>query len=155
MSSNKATVCFLLILSCVVAASPLRADFADRNWISIGSGIDDVVFALAASDHDLYAVGPFLRTGGKISTFVARVAFVVPPSPPILLSPTLAGGSLTAWFTNAVGATFRGFCATNAGLPGAVWVPVGNVAEVSPGLYQFTDPQAAPAAPRYYRIQWP
>jgi hypothetical protein len=44
---------------------------------------------------------------------------------------------------------------TNAALPSADWTRLGAVTEVSPGQFQFTDPQAATGSQRLYRVRSP
>ncbi len=131
------------------------AKYDGLAWTALGSGVNNPVYALSASATDLFVAGPILTAGGKSSADVARAAFVIPASPPVLVSPSLAAGVFSASFSNAPGVVFRGFVNTNANISPASWAPAGQITEPSPGLYQFTDPHAASPAKRLYRVQWP
>ncbi len=54
-------------------------------------------------------------------------------------------------FTNSVGALFGVLTTTNLALPLASWTALGGVAEIAPGQFQFTDPQATNSPRRFYR----
>ncbi len=137
------------------------AKWNGSNWSALGSGLDGpggdwgpYVNALAVSGSALYAGGYFTTAGRKVSAYVAEAVFVV-PSPVVLQSPTLSGGVFSASFTNTPGASFRAVATTNLNLPLGTWPVAGSVTEVSPGQFQFTDPQATNGPQRYYRIRWP
>jgi hypothetical protein len=49
-----------------------RWDESTGQWSALGSGTDDTVRALAVLGNDLYAVGDFMRAGGKPSARIAR-----------------------------------------------------------------------------------
>ena len=67
----------------------------------------------------------------------------------------LAKGVFQATFSNSDGAAaFTVLCATNLSLPLAEWTVLGAATNIAPGLFQFTDPQAANAR-RFYRLRWP
>ncbi len=53
---------------------PVRIDptFTDANWVSLGSGMDGVVYALAVSGTNLYAGGRFTMAGGLPATNIAK-----------------------------------------------------------------------------------
>jgi len=76
-------------------------------------------------------------------------------SPVVLQAPPLSGGVFSASFTDAPGASFRAVSTTNLSLPLGTWPVAGSVTELSPGQFQFTDPQATNSPQRYYRIRWP
>jgi hypothetical protein len=44
---------------------------------------------------------------------------------------------------------------TNPALPLSNWTALGGVTEVTPGQFQFTDPQAANSVRRFYRLRAP
>ncbi|HWW01387.1 MAG TPA: PQQ-binding-like beta-propeller repeat protein [Candidatus Acidoferrum sp.] len=67
----------------------------------------------------------------------------------------LADGSFQFSFTNTPGASFSALASTNVSSPSSNWTALGTMTEVSPGQYQFTDPQAATNAQRYYRVSAP
>ena len=80
-------------------------------------------------------------------------------NPPVLESITVpAGGGangLQFTFTNAPAADFTVLTATNVSLALTDWTVLGEVQQVAPGQYQFTDPQAATNRVRFYRVRSP
>jgi hypothetical protein len=56
------------------ATYPVRIDptFSDANWVSLGSGIDGIVRALAASGPNLYAGGDFANAGRVTANHIAK-----------------------------------------------------------------------------------
>jgi hypothetical protein len=83
-------------------------------------------------------------------------AFTVPVPPIVLTNPSLLpGGAFQVAFTDLPGLSFTAFGATNAALPFTNWTRLGAVAEVSPGQFQFTDPQATNSSQRFYRVRSP
>jgi hypothetical protein len=80
-------------------------------------------------------------------------------NPPVLENITVpAGGganSLQFTFTNAPAADFTVLTATNVSLALTNWTVLGEVQQVAPGQYQFTDPQAATNGVRFYRVRSP
>jgi WD40 repeat protein len=67
----------------------------------------------------------------------------------------LAGGAFQFSFIGAVGGTNTALATTNPALPSSNWTVVGVVPEFAPGLFFFTDPQAASNPQRFYRIRSP
>lgn len=83
-------------------------------------------------------------------------AFSVPVSTVVLTNvTTLAGGTFHFSFTNSPGVGFTAFAATNVSLPFTNWTRLGNVSEVSPGVYQFTDSEGTNGPARFYRVRSP
>jgi hypothetical protein len=79
-----------------------------------------------------------------------------PPVPPYLTTPTrLANGSLQFVFANSSGTFFSVLASTNPALPFSNWTVLSGVTEVSPGQFQFTDPQATNNPRRFYRVRSP
>jgi hypothetical protein len=80
-------------------------------------------------------------------------------NPPVLENITVpAGGGakrLQFTFTNAPAADFTVLTATNVSLALTDWTVLGEVQQVAPGQYQFTDPQAATNRVRFYRVRSP
>jgi PKD repeat protein len=80
-------------------------------------------------------------------------------NPPVLENITVpAGGGangLQFTFTNAPAADFTVLTATNVSLALTNWTVLGEVQQVAPGQYQFTDPQAATNTGRFYRVRSP
>ncbi len=78
------------------------------------------------------------------------------PQPPILTGPAiLDDGTFQFTFTNSVGALFGVLATTDLSLPTTNWTVLGGVVEVSPGRFQFTDPQATNNPQRFYLIRSP
>ena len=67
----------------------------------------------------------------------------------------LAGGAFQFSFTNTPGAGSTVFTTTNLALPFTNWTTLGSATEVSPGQFQFTDPQATNNSKRFYRVRSP
>ena len=65
------------------------------------------------------------------------------------------GGTFQIVFTNIWGGSFSTSVATNLGQPAGSWMSLGSATEISPGQYQFTDPQPASDARRFYRVRGP
>jgi hypothetical protein len=79
-------------------------------------------------------------------------------NPPVLENLTVPGGGgngLQFTFTNAPAADFTVLTATNVSLALTNWTVLGEVQQVAPGQYQFTDPQAATNLARFYRVRSP
>jgi hypothetical protein len=79
-------------------------------------------------------------------------------SPPVLKNITVpagGGNGLQFTFTNAPAADFTVLTATNVSLALTNWTVLGEVRQVAPGQYQFTDPQAATNPARFYRVRSP
>jgi hypothetical protein len=79
-------------------------------------------------------------------------------NPPMLENITVpagGGNGLQFTFTNAPAADFTVLTATNASLALTNWAVLGEVQQVAPGRYQFTDPQAATNTGRFYRVRSP
>ena len=75
------------------------------------------------------------------------------------MASTLAGagmvtnGAFHFSFTNSPGSVFNVLVTTNLALGN--WMSLGAATEVSPGRFQFTDPQATNDSQRFYRVSWP
>jgi hypothetical protein len=80
-----------------------------------------------------------------------------PPAPAITLTgaQTLTDGLFQFAFTNTPGAFFGVLAATNPALPLTNWTSLTGLTEVSPGQFQFTDPQATNSPQRFYRVRSP
>ncbi len=79
-------------------------------------------------------------------------------NPPVLKNITVpagGGNGLQFTFTNAPAADFTVLTATNVSLALTNWTVLGEVQQVAPGQYQFTDPQAATNTGRFYRVRSP
>ncbi len=84
-----------------------------------------------------------------------------PPAanPPVLANLTVPAGGvangLQFTFTSASVADFTVLTATDVSLALTNWTVLGEVQQVAPGQYQFTDPQAATNPARFYRVRSP
>lgn len=65
----------------------------------------------------------------------------------------LTSGAYQFGFTNSVGALFGVLATMNPTPPLSNWTALGGVAEVSPGEFQFTDPEATNAPSRFCRVR--
>jgi sugar lactone lactonase YvrE len=66
---------------------------------------------------------------------------------------TTADGAFQFAFVDNPGLAFTALGTTNASLPLTNWTILAPVTEVSPGHYQFSDPQATNVGQRFYRIR--
>lgn len=96
-----------------------------------------------------------VASGSSASHTLALVA--APPASQIVLdSPqTLPDGSLQFTFANTPGTFFGVLAAPNSSLPLSEWTPLDGLTEVSPGQFQFADPQATNTPQRFYRVRSP
>ena len=80
-------------------------------------------------------------------------------SPPVLENLIVPAGGvangLQFTFTSAPAADFTVLTATTVSLALTNWTVLGEVPQVAPGQYQFTDPQAATNLMRFYRVRSP
>jgi hypothetical protein len=73
-----------------------------------------------------------------------------------IINPTrLPGGAFQFGFTNTPGASFTALATTNLSLSLSNWSVIGSVLEISPGVFQITDPQATNNSKRFYRVRSP
>ena len=97
-------------------------------------------------------------TGGDYGpVFMADNMEVALAPPPIILANAaiLPNGSFQFAFTNTPSSSFTVLAATNPALSPAGWTVLGGLTEISPGQYQFTDPQATNNPQRFYRVRSP
>jgi hypothetical protein len=79
-------------------------------------------------------------------------------NPPVLENSTVpagGGNGLQFTFTSGSVADFTVLTATNLSLALTNWTVLGQVQQVAPGQYQFTDTQAATNMARFYRVRSP
>jgi hypothetical protein len=90
------------------------------------------------------------------TTYAASRGSVVPVAPSVTSVSVLPDGSFQLGFTNVAGAPFSVIGTPDWSLDPSLWPVIGPVTEISPGIYQFTDPQAAIfGAGNYYRVRSP
>ncbi len=102
-----------------------------------------------------FALATVFVNGIQSSSEVVLVSATAPV--PIILTNLvrLPNGSFQFSFTNTPGAWSRAFGATNVATPFTNWTFLGNPTEISSGLFQFDDPQAANLPRRFYRVESP
>ena len=121
-------------------------------WSALGSGVNYKPVALAISDTALYAGGWFYMAGGKPCPGVAKATLHLPVLANARKHPQ---GPFQFSFTYNAGGTFGVLAATNAAWPGSNWSTLGNMTEIYPGHYQFSDPDATNTPRRFYRVVAP
>jgi hypothetical protein len=131
-----------------------------------GTGIWTVTGAMLEGRNGLFpmvllANGQALATGGfpannDRSTGTAEL-YTTTLSSILLTNPTLlAGDAFQFSFAYTPGAGSTVYSTTNLNLSLANWTMLGSATEVSPGQFQFTDPQATTNSPqRFYRVSSP
>jgi hypothetical protein len=102
-----------------------------------------------------YALATVFVNGIPSTGSVLNISVPVPTSTALTGAKRLANGACQFCFTNCPGALFGVLATTNPALPLSNWTALGGVTEASPGQFQFTDPQAANTACRFYRLRAP
>ena len=87
----------------------------------------------------------------------ALALVAAPPNPKLKLTDAriLANGTFQFAFTDIPGTIFSVLATTNPALPVSTWTPLSGLTEVSPGQFQFNDPQATNCPQRFYRVRSP
>jgi N-acetylneuraminic acid mutarotase len=86
---------------------------------------------------------------------VCLVQTTVPPAPILSGISVQPNGVFRFSFTNLPGAPFTVLTTSNLALQLSNWTAIGGLSEISPGQFQFTDPQPASASQRFYRVRSP
>ncbi len=154
---------------------------ADGSIITWGAGKTNTGsfpnFGQAIVPSGLEAISPTLFVSGTVNTNLtgsypinytvtnafggvataSRTVFVTapPPSPVLVSSSVLPGGSFQFNFTNATPINFTVLASTNVTLPSSNWTVLGAATVISPGVYQFTDAQATNFPHRFYQVRSP
>jgi hypothetical protein len=102
-----------------------------------------------------YALATVFVNGIPSTGAVVNLSVPVPAATTLTDARRLTNGALQFAFTNTAGALFGVLAATNPTLPLTNWTALGGVTEVSPGQFQFTDPQTANTPRRFYRVRAP
>jgi alpha-tubulin suppressor-like RCC1 family protein len=84
-----------------------------------------------------------------------RSGLTIGTAPLVLNAARPVNGAFGFVFTNTPGAVFTVLATTNAALPLTSWTVLGGATELSPGQFQFTDPQATNSPRRFYRVRSP
>jgi uncharacterized delta-60 repeat protein len=101
-----------------------------------------------------YALATVFVNGIQSTSSVVNISVPVPTAATLTSPQQLTNGFRFA-FTNSVGALFGMLTTTNLALPLTNWMALGGVIEISPGQFQFTDPQATNDGQRFYRAYAP
>jgi hypothetical protein len=101
-----------------------------------------------------FALATVFVNGIQSTSCVVNVSVPVPVST-TLNPPTNLANGFSFGFTNSVGALFGVLATTNLTLPLTNWTALGGVTELSPGQFQFIDPQATNGGQRFYKIYSP
>jgi hypothetical protein len=110
--------------------------------------------AILLPNGQVLAAGGFF--GGSLTNAELYGSTVAGLAPIILTGEILLpGGAFQFGFTNTPGMSFTALAATNLSLPLSNWSVLGSVPEISPGVYQFTDPSAANSRFRFYTVSSP
>ena len=112
----------------------------------------DELGADATAGHKVLAT--VFVNGIQSTSRVVNVSVPVPVSAPLDEPVSLTNG-FQFTFTNSVGALFGVLATTNLSLPLTNWTALGGVTEISPGRFQFTDPQATNGGQRFYKVYSP
>ena len=99
-----------------------------------------------------YALATVFVNGIPSTGSVLNITVPVPATTTLTDARSLTNGACQFCFTNCVGALFGVLATTNPAQPLSNWTALGGVTEVSPGQFQFTDPQASNIACRFYRL---
>ena len=90
-------------------------------------------------------------TNAELYSSVASAALPIR----LMNSTWLTSGAFQFGFTNTPGVSFTALGTTNLSLALSNWSVIGSVSEISPGVFQVTDPQATNTAKRFYRVRSP
>jgi hypothetical protein len=100
--------------------------------------------------------GKVLVAGGYHGSYLASAEVYDPGVAPVFALGSVSKtpeGSFVMNFTGPPGISLTVLSTTNVAAPLTNWIPLAGGIELSPGWYQFTDPQAAGLACRFYRLQ--
>ncbi|HXS69694.1 MAG TPA: kelch repeat-containing protein, partial [Candidatus Polarisedimenticolia bacterium] len=105
-----------------------------------------------------YALATVFVNGIQSTSSIVNVSVPVAVMPEItvLKNPQFLGNqSFQFIFTNTPGAVLSVLATTNLALPLTNWTRLGGATEISPGQFQFIDPQAANHGQRFYLLVGP
>jgi N-acetylneuraminic acid mutarotase len=100
-----------------------------------------------------WAMATVFVNGVPSTSSIVNITVPVPTPPTITDAKKLTNGTLEFAFTNTVGAVFAALASTNVSLPLSNWTALSGITEISPGQFQFTDPQATNSPQRFYRVR--
>jgi hypothetical protein len=131
--------------------------FSSTNSVASGSNsvaVASAIAGLAPGSVIHYCV--VARSSG--GTAIGQDATVTLPSiPPFQFTATTTppGRNVQLSLSSVSGASFTVLCSTNLAMSLDNWTVLGSMTEMSPGQYQFTDPQLSTNPQCYYRIRSP
>lgn len=102
-----------------------------------------------------YALATVFVNGIPSTSSIVNISVPIPTATVLTGAAKQSNGSFQFGFTNSVGAVFGGLATTNLSLPLGNWTALGNVTEIAPGRFQFTDTHATNGGQRFYRIRAP
>ena len=100
-----------------------------------------------------WALATVFVNGIPSTSSIVNLSVPTPTETSLTNAKRLTDGAFQFSFTNNVGALFGVLAATNPTLPLGNWTALGGVTEVSPGHFQFADPQATNSPQRFYRLR--
>ena len=129
----------------------------DASLGNVSASPYNLSVSLAAGAHTLIAVASDNLGAATTASVTVNVTSNPPPAATAIIisgATRLSDSAFEISFTNAPGASFSVFSATNPALPSSDWTYVGNAVELAPGRFQFTD--ATPSSPQqFYRVRTP
>ena len=104
-----------------------------------------------------YALATIFANGIPSTSSIVNLTITgaLPVAPVLAGVMVLNNGSFRFTFVSTAGTSFQALTTTNLSLPLSEWTSLGNVPEISPGQFQFTDPQATGHPQRFYRVRSP
>jgi hypothetical protein len=100
-----------------------------------------------------YALATVFVNGIQSTSAVINVSVPIPTAPILTDTKKPANGSFQFGFTNSSGVLFGALAATNVTVRLTNWTALGLATEISPGHFQFNDPQATNFPQRFYRVR--
>lgn len=95
------------------------------------------------------------NAGAGLIETMAAFNFGSVPAPKLITLSRVGNSVFQFGFTNLSGKVFITVATTNLSLPSTNWTVLGPGTEISPGLYQFTDPEASSHPLRFYQVRSP
>jgi len=145
-----------VIFTATVAPSPVSA-LPPTGLVSFWNG-PNFLAQLPLSNGIVSVTNSFQSGSPAISaSYVSDTVFAstsrgllgTPPALRVLMN---SNGAVQLEFTNVVGAPFIVLGSTDLLLPFTNWAPLGPALEISPGQFQFTDPDSTNFPHRLYRV---
>jgi hypothetical protein len=132
--------------------------FSATNSLSSGNASVAVAAALAGlAPGSVLHYSVVASSAGGTATG-QDVTVTLPMLPPFQFTAmtTSPGGNMQLFLSSVSGASFTVLCSTNLAMSvDNNWTVLGSMVEMSPGQYQFTDPQLSTNPQCYYRIRSP